>query len=360
MSMAANIVLPKKEIFLARSQAIGANVDKITQSNRMAKLLVDNFRGWVSSAAVSPLELTVRMDKDQNGLISGSEFADLLGTMTGERPPDWVTELMFSFAGASPDIGIAVGEWLALLAALGVEVPDDLFASEAPLTGAISIEPEGPHRVDETLTVKLSFSRRVEGYVLVVEQDGSQDVERLSVPPSEMDGGTFDDLELTPDEADRYTLHLMHGDVRLATSVIDVRGAVLDPAPVVAVEPEQPQDPIEPADVEVTAPDVASPSNLADLVDHLAGCKLRSEAMEAALAAPLMNLHGVVVDTSTTLLGPEGYRNSETLVVQAGAHVVEVMMKTAESYPGRGAEVKMTVRPNDWSLARRRMVALEH
>lgn len=360
MSMAANIVLPKKEIFLARSQAIGANVDKITQSNRMAKLLVDNFRGWVSSAAVSPLELTVRMDKDQNGLISGSEFADLLGTMTGERPPDWVTELMFSFAGASPDIGIAVGEWLALLAALGVEVPDDLFASEAPLTGAISIEPEGPHRVDETLTVKLSFSRRVEGYVLVVEQDGSQDVERLSVPPSEMDGGTFDDLELTPDEADRYTLHLMHGDVRLATSVIDVRGAVLEPAPVIAVEPERSTSLSETTETVVEAPVASPPGTLADLVEHLAECKLRSEAIEAAKAAPLMLLHGMVTETSTTLLGPEGYRNSETLVVQAGAHFIEVMMKTAETYPEKGTEVSMKVRPSDWSLARRRMVALEH
>jgi len=360
MSMAANIVLPKKEIFLARSQAIGANVDKITQSNRMAKLLVDNFRGWVSSAAVSPLELTVRMDKDQNGLISGSEFADLLGTMTGERPPDWVTELMFSFAGASPDIGIAVGEWLALLAALGVEVPDDLFASEAPLTGAISIEPEGPHRVDETLTVKLSFSRRVEGYVLVVEQDGSQDVERLSVPPSEMDGGTFDDLEFTPDEADRYTLHLMHGDVRLATSVIDVRGAVLEPAPVIAVEPERSTSLSETTETVVEAPVASPPGTLADLVEHLAECKLRSEAIEAAKAAPLMLLHGMVTETSTTLLGPEGYRNSETLVVQAGAHFIEVMMKTAETYPEKGTEVSMKVRPSDWSLARRRMVALEH
>ena len=360
MSMAANIVLPKKEIFLARSQAIGANVDKITQSNRMAKLLVDNFRGWVSSAAVSPLELTVRMDKDQNGLISGSEFADLLGTMTGERPPDWVTELMFSFAGASPDSGIAVGEWLALLSALGVEVPDDLFASEAPLTGAISIEPEGPHRVDETLTVKLSFSRRVEGYVLVVEQDGSQDVERLSVPPSEMDGGTFDDLELTPDEADRYTLHLMHGDVRLATSVIDVRGAVLEPAPVIAVEPERSTSLSETTETVVEAPVASPPGTLADLVEHLAECKLRSEAIEAAKAAPLMLLHGMVTETSTTLLGPEGYRNSETLVVQAGAHFIEVMMKTAETYPEKGTEVSMKVRPSDWSLARRRMVALEH
>lgn len=358
--MAANIVLPKKEIFLARSQAIGANVDKITKSNRMAKLLVDNFRGWVSSAAVSPLELTVRMDKDQNGLISGDEFADLLGTMTGERPPGWVTELMFSFAGASPDIGIAVGEWLALLAALGVEVPDDLFAAEPPLTGAITIEPEGPHRIDETLTVRLSFSRRVEGYVLVVEQDGSNDVERLSVPPSEMDGGTFDDLELTPDEADRYTLHLMHGDVRLATSVIDVRGAVLEPAPVIAAEPERPPTPSKPIGNVMEAPVAPSPSTLAELVDQLAECKLRSEAIEAAEAAPLMTLHGIVVDASTTLLGPEGYRNSETLVVQAGAHLIEVMMKTAETYPERGDKVSMTVRPNDWSLARRRMMALEH
>jgi len=357
--MAANIVLPKKEIFLARSQAIGANVDKITKSNRMAKLLVDNFRGWVSSAAVSPLELTTRMDKDQNGLISGDEFADLLGTMTGERPPDWVTELMFSFAGASPDIGIAVGEWLALLAALGVEIPDDLFASEAPITGAISIEPEGPHRVDETLTVKLSFSRRVEGYVLVVEQEGSNDVERLSVPPSEMDGGTFDDLELTPDEADRYTLHLMHGDVRLATSMIDVRGAVLEPAPVIAVEPERSPSLSETTETVVEAPVASPPGTLADLVEHLAECKLRSEAIEAAKAAPLMLLHGMVTETSTTLLGPEGYRNSETLVVQAGAHFIEVMMKTAETYPEKGTEVSMTVRPSDWSLARRRMMALE-
>ena len=56
--------------------------------------------------------------------------------MTGERPPDWVTEIVFSFVNATPARGIPLHDWYAFLAASGLDIPDELFKQKV-LTGTL-------------------------------------------------------------------------------------------------------------------------------------------------------------------------------------------------------------------------------
>ena len=356
LTMPATIILPEKAVFAARSNAIKANIDTITQRNNMAKLLVNNFRGWVESSSMSPLNLTLELDKDNNGLITGDEFSDLLGKMTGERPPEWVTELMFSFTGASPDIGIAIGEWLAMLAALGVDIPDELFEVKTPITGTIVLTSPAPSYVDQELELRFDFSEGIDEFTLVVTQHGNGEREKLTVTKDEMDGTTFDVLRFTPDHADDYTLELMHLGTRLASLVLNIEPHHVEPEP--APEPEEPK-PVLTHDAPPSTASVKGEGGLLNLVNSLEQTKLHSEAIELTLASQPMTLQGVVTGRETTLLGPLGYRTSITLHVQGNGFAVEVMMKPQEAHPVAGTPVDLVVQPHDWSLARRRLIALE-
>lgn len=354
--MPATIVLPEKAVFAARSEAIRANIDSITKRNKMAKLLVNNFRGWVESSAMSPLNLTMELDKDKNGLITGDEFAELLGKMTGERPPEWVTELMFSFTGASPDIGIALGEWMAMLAALGVEIPDELFEVETPVTGTIVLTSPSPVMVDQPVEFRLDFSEGVEAYEIVTVQHSNGARESMTITKAEMDGVAFDLLSMTPDEADEYTVELLHLGIRLASLKLGVVAAPVEASP----EP----DATNPTPVLTsTSPEpvkaVEGGTGLLGLVTALEQTKLHSEALALAASSGPLTVQGVVVGKETTLLGPVGYRTSSTLMIQSDGFAVEVMMKPAETHSALGVPVEFTVQPHDWSLARRRLISLE-
>lgn len=359
--MPATIVLPEKAVFAARSEAIRANIDSITKRNKMAKLLVNNFRGWVESSAMSPLNLTMELDKDKNGLITGDEFAELLGKMTGERPPEWVTELMFSFTGASPDSGIALGEWMAMLAALGVEIPEELFEVNTPVTGTIVLASPSPVVVDQPVEFRMDFSEGVEAYELVTVQHSNGARESMTITKAEMDGVTFDLLSMTPDEADEYTVELLHLGIRLASLKLGVEAAPVEAAPVEAApEPEATKPtPVLTSASPAPVNAVEGGTGLLGLVTALEQTKLHSEALALAAASGPLTVQGVVVGKETTLLGPVGYRTSSTLMIQSDGFAVEVMMKPAETHSALGVPVEVTVQPHDWSLARRRLISLE-
>ena len=84
----AEIRLPEKEAFYPEVQTISKRISRISENNTMAQLLHSNFKTWLQNASVSPVQLTKDLDADKNGLISGDEFAGLLGSMTGERPAE--------------------------------------------------------------------------------------------------------------------------------------------------------------------------------------------------------------------------------------------------------------------------------
>ena len=138
VSMAA-IQLPEKAIFDQRVEAISNRITGITNSNTMAGLLNSNFKKWLANSAMSPLTLTAELDTNNDLRISGDEFASLLGKMTGERPPEWVVEIVFSFVEANPKDGIPIDDWMAFLAASGLEIPEELFEVKIEVTGSIAI-----------------------------------------------------------------------------------------------------------------------------------------------------------------------------------------------------------------------------
>ena len=82
----ATIDLPEKEAFNQQVVAIERRIEGITRSNNMAGLLNNNFKKWLSSSSMSPLKLTEELDTNDDGIISGDEFASLLGKMTYLQP----------------------------------------------------------------------------------------------------------------------------------------------------------------------------------------------------------------------------------------------------------------------------------
>ena len=59
-----DLVLPEKEVFNQRVERISQRIDSISKSNKMAKILNDNFKKWLGSSSMSPIKLTEEMDKD--------------------------------------------------------------------------------------------------------------------------------------------------------------------------------------------------------------------------------------------------------------------------------------------------------
>ena len=135
----ATFDLPEKEVFNQQVEALERRIEGITKSNNMAGLLNNNFKKWLSSSSMSPLKQTEELDTNSDGVISGDEFAALLGRMTGERPPEWGVELVFSFVNADVNSGIPLNDWMAFLAASGLEIPDELFKEKIEVTGSIGI-----------------------------------------------------------------------------------------------------------------------------------------------------------------------------------------------------------------------------
>ena len=80
----ATVEFTDKENVMQRAAAINRRVKSITRNNTMAGLLNNNFKKWLSNSAMSPIKLTQELDTNSDGVISGDEFANLLGKMTGE------------------------------------------------------------------------------------------------------------------------------------------------------------------------------------------------------------------------------------------------------------------------------------
>ena len=54
----ATIDLPEKEVFNQQVEALERRIEGITKNNKMAGLLNNNFKKWLSSSTMSPLKLT--------------------------------------------------------------------------------------------------------------------------------------------------------------------------------------------------------------------------------------------------------------------------------------------------------------
>ena len=345
------LILPEKEVFNQRVEHISQRIDSISKSNKMAKILNDNFKKWLGSSSMSPLKLTEELDKDRNGVISGDEFGDLLGKMTGERPPEWVVEVVFSFVEATPKEGIPLDDWMAFLAASGLEIPEELFNTPVVITGSIDISPQNVH-TGENVSVTVSFNEPVEAYEIRVINETSGSQEDMITPRADMDAPTFDEFVLESDDPGTFCITLTHVGIRLAEERFTVHERVEESVEEHDDSPEE--------SIKETPALPAESTGFRGFIDLLEMAKLRSEARALIADAPAYNISLVIENVFHTLLGDGQHRGGDTVLGKTeDGMTIEVMMRVGERSFQTGQMLDLQVAPFDWSMATRRLQCTE-
>ena len=354
----AAIQLPEKAIFDRRVLTISNRIDSITKSNTMAGLLNSNFKKWLSNSSMSPVALTQELDTNNDLRISGDEFASLLGRMTGERPPEWVVEIVFSFVDANPDQGIPIDDWMAFLAASGVAIPDDLYEKKIEVTGNIAML-EDQLTVGEVFSVSVSFNVDVVAYEFVVtEQNTKSVVGNDLTPAAAMDRPDFDEFTLEIDTPGTYLAELKHLGVRL-----DSHSFIVAPQPEKEETPPQEATEVvedEATEVQPQALAEAAVEGFGGFVSTVETAKLRSDAQAMIAKAPAFTVSSQIDAVSRTLLGAGDYRNGFTAhcTDDSGA-TFRVMLKSRETPPQVGDRFDQSIALHDWDVALKQVVCRE-
>tara|TARA_B100000900_G_scaffold393712_1_gene390471 strand:- start:1731 stop:2822 length:1092 start_codon:yes stop_codon:yes gene_type:complete len=352
----AAIDLPEKEAFNQQVESIERRIESITRSNNMAGLLNNNFKKWLTSSSMSPLKLTEELDTNSDGVISGDEFASLLGKMTGERPPEWVVELVFSFVNADVDNGIPLNDWMAFLAASGLDIPDELFKEKIEVTGSIGIL-ETQIATKETLSVAVSFNVEVEAYEFsITELNNKTTLHNQMTSRAEMDRPDFDEFEVQFDVPGDYLAELRHLGLRLD----EHRLTVVPATEVVVDEPaseETKPSPVQDHSAEVVHVAEEGLEGIINTIEHM---KLRSEAQSLIAKSSVYGVQCTIQNVSKTLLGTGIYRNGFTAHCLADqGFSMRVMLKPCEVPPNIGDRFENPVALHDWDVALRQLVCLE-
>ena len=352
----AAIQLPEKALFDQQVNVVSNRIESITNGNTMAQLLNNNFKKWLSNSAMDPITLTQELDTNKDNVISGDEFANLLGKMTGERPPEWVVELVFSFVDADPKRGIPLDDWMAFLAASGLNIPEELHEVKVDVNGTIAIL-EDTIEQGEPVSITVSFNVEIVAYEFLLFVEGSSEaVDNRLIPNSDMDRPDFDEFEIEIDTPGIYTAELRHLGVRLDTQGFTV---VARPEPV----HEQPEE--EALEEEYThEPEVvvatAGEGSFGEFVAVLEGAKLRSDAQALMAEAPAFRVHAHINDVSRTLLGSGAYRNGMTLhCTEDSGFQFRVMLKPHDEVLVSGDRFVSDIAMHDWDVALRQPVCLE-
>ena len=349
----ADIVLPEKDAFYGRVKDISTRIDGVSEGNKMAQLLHTNFKNWLSSSALSPIKLTEELDKDRNGMISGDEFATLLGSMTGERPPQWVVDLVFSFVDAKSEQGIPIDDWMAFLAASGMEIPDDLFTVPIAITGALDISPSEVVAGD-TVSVTVSFNEPIDAYEINVLSVVSCEQQNFMTQSAEMDTPSLDEFVFEADDEGSYIVSLIHLGARLDQAEFSVVAA--PPAESV----EEIHEEVTPSQIEEAPAEPVRSSGFSALVQTLEACKLRSDAHLVIADASAYRVEGTVTEVSRTLMGTGQYRNGMTLSCKNHDGLVyQVMMRETEQQAFVGQTLVADIAPDEWDIALRQVVCRE-
>jgi hypothetical protein len=350
----ATIDLPEKEVFNQQVEALERRIEGITRKNNMAGLLNNNFKKWLSSSSMSPLKLTEELDTNSDGVISGDEFASLLGKMTGERPPEWVVELVFSFVNADVDNGIPLNDWMTFLAASGLDIPDELFKEKIEVVGSIGILEE-QITTSEPLSVTVSFNVDVVAYEFsITELNSGTTLHNQLTPNSDMDRPDFDEFQIEFDEPGNYIAELRHLGLRLDQHQFAVVPAVEVAKDVPALEEASPVDEQHIEEVHI------SEEGLEAFVTRVEQLKLRSEAQALiAESSPYIAL-ATIQSVSRTLLGVGVYRNGYTVhCVADEGFSMRVMLKPCEVPPLEGGRFERTIALHDWDVALKQLICRE-
>lgn len=355
----AAIQLPEEAVFNRRVEAISNRIEGITNSNTMAGLLNSNFKKWLSNSAMSPVKLTEELDTNADQRISGDEFATLLGKMTGERPPEWVVEIVFSFVEADPNDGIPINDWMAFLAASGLDMPEELFEKKVEVTGSIAILDE-VILASQPFSVTVSFNTDVVAYEFsVVDANTGKALDEILTPNAAMDRPDFDEFTLEIDEPAEYLAELKHLGVRLDSQSFTVLPL---PSPQKEVHEEHREEPKHDMPEENT--DSHATVDVHDgfpgFVAMIETAKLRSDAQAIIADAPAYSVKATITAVSRTLIGEGVYRNGFTVhcTEDSGANF-RVMLKPTDDAPQPGGRFEQSVAVHNWDVALRQLICRE-
>jgi len=356
----SGFVIQDKAVFEQMVADTRSRIEVISSTNQMARMLFSNFQTWLQSST-SPVELTQKMDKNLDGFVSIDEFATLLQQMTGERPPDWVTELVFSFAGVKNGQPLPLLNWYAFLAACGLSLPESLFKVFIPLEVSVQTSTVVANEGD-SITFSLTFNQAVDEYLIRISNKGDTSVKPMvmTVPSSEIDSQSGDQ---------QIVEFPNHGDYEITIIVNEEDVASCDVTILEKIEPVTSE--LEPKEEEVLEIDhesdeLASPNEVPaleqasepsspdfeELYAQLSTTKLRSEWELLLSNRNHYFITGTLQDIERSLLGVGEYKNGYSLILNSNGVPVQAMIPAkVESLPKIGQTLNIDFMPTLWSIA---------
>ena len=103
-------------------QNIQSKIEEESDNPMVAKIK-QSFGQWLKDSGHSVQELTVKLDKNRDGIISIEEISNFIVELTGNQPPGWVLSHISTILDKNGDGEILVSELWQFLEELGFQMP---------------------------------------------------------------------------------------------------------------------------------------------------------------------------------------------------------------------------------------------
>ena len=107
---------------------VASNVDP-----KMMEMIKTQFGEWLKNSGYNTAELTAKLDKNLDGIISRDELNSFIRELSGSEPPAWVSDTVVAIIDNDGDGKIRIDELWAYLGTIGFEVPIAQAEEEAGL-----------------------------------------------------------------------------------------------------------------------------------------------------------------------------------------------------------------------------------
>ena len=121
-----------------KQKAIDAAKNKVSEvaSNvdpKMMEMIKTQFGEWLKNSGYNTAELTAKLDKNLDGIISRDELNSFIRELSGSEPPAWVSDTVVAIIDNDGDGKIRIDELWGYLGTIGFEVPIAQAEEEAGL-----------------------------------------------------------------------------------------------------------------------------------------------------------------------------------------------------------------------------------
>lgn len=142
--------IKQKAIDTAKNKVseIASNVDP-----KMMEMIKSQFGEWLKNSGYNTTELTAKLDKNLDGIISRDELNSFIRELSGSEPPGWVSDAVVAIIDTDGDGKIRIEELWTYLGTIGFEVPvekaNDLGALDEELENELAEIEAVENEVDE-------------------------------------------------------------------------------------------------------------------------------------------------------------------------------------------------------------------